>query len=155
MVATHGRERVVERVVSWIWEQQTLRAPLPGDDGCQYRVVYRGRPWGERGPDFQGAILAREDGGLLRGDVEIHVRASDWRKHGHQRDPAYNSAVCQVVLWQDEARAIRRQDGASIPTIELVTRLAAPLAELERRAAEDPPAEVTPCVEQAGYLAAL
>src|SRR5215210_6966042 len=122
------REKVVERLVAWIWEQQALRGALPGDDGWQYQVVYRGRPWGERGPDFQGAILAREDGLLLRGDVEIHVRASDWRRHGHGRDPAYNRAVCQVVLWQDAARPIRRQDGASIPTIEIVTRLAAPLA---------------------------
>ncbi len=155
MVATRGREKVVERVVAWIWEQQALRAPLPGDDGCHYQVVYRGRPWGERGPDFQGAILAREDGVLLRGDVEIHVRASDWRKHGHQRDPAYNQTVCQVVLWQDERRPILRQDGVAVPTIELITRLAAPLAELEHRAAVEPPVELAPCVEAADDLGAL
>jgi hypothetical protein len=135
MAATPARERVVERLVAWIWEQQALAGPLPADDGRAYQVVFRGRPWGERSPDFQGAILARDNGLLLRGDVEVHVRASDWRRHGHGRDPAYNQAVCQVVLWQDEARPVRRQDGATIPTIELVTRLAAPLAELEQRAA--------------------
>src|SRR5436305_6958915 len=101
-----------------------------------------------RGPDFQGAILAREDGLLLRGDVEIHVRASDWRRHGHQRDPAYNQTICQVVLWQDSPRPIVRQDGVAVPTIELVTRLAAPLAELERRAAIEPPVELAPCVAE-------
>lgn len=137
MPATSAREKVVERLIAWIWEQQALSGPLPADDGHQYQVVFRGRPWGERSPDFQGAILAREDGLLLRGDVEIHVRASDWKRHGHGRDPAYNQAICQVVLWQDEPRPIVRQDGTPIPSIELVTRLAAPLAELERRAAPD------------------
>lgn len=163
MPATSAREKVFERLVAWIWEQQALASPLPADDGRQYQVVFRGRPWGERSPDFQGAILARDDGQLLRGDVEIHVRASDWRRHGHGRDPAYNKAVCQVVLWQDEARPIVRQDGTSIPTIELVTRLAAPLAELERRAAPDLAdvkkarrrAPALPCVETPSDLALL
>lgn len=160
MAATPVREKVVERLVSWIWEQQALLGPLPADDGHLYQVVFRGRPWGqERGPDFQGAILARDDGQLLRGDIELHVRASDWKQHGHGRDAAYNSAICQVVLWQDEPRLIQRQDGASIPSIELVTRLAAPLAELEQRAGLDtaprPRAPALPCVRTDDELAAL
>ena len=167
MTATPAREKVVERLVAWIWEQQAIAGPLPADDGHAYQVVFRGRSWGERTPDFQGAILAREDGLLLRGDVEIHVRASDWQKHGHGRDPAYNQTICQVVLWQDEPRPIVRQDGSPIPTVELVTRLAAPLAELERRAAADlaavnvvgKPAPLRapamPCVASPSDLAAL
>jgi hypothetical protein len=126
-------EKVVERLVAWIWERQALVGPLPGDDGADYQVVFRGRSWGERGPDFQGAIVARGDGTLLRGDVEVHVRTSDWRRHGHGRDPAYNRTVCHVVLWHDSERPTCRQDGVAVPTVELVTRLAAPLAELERR----------------------
>jgi len=126
-------EKVVERLVAWVWERQALIGPLAGDDGVRYQVVFRGRPWGERGPDFQGAILARHDGELLRGDVEVHVRASDWRRHGHGRDPAYNRTVGHVVLWNDSQRPTCRQDGAVVPTLELVGHLAAPLAELERR----------------------
>jgi hypothetical protein len=41
------------------------------------------------------------------------------------------------VLWQDEPHPTRRQDGTVIPSLELITRLAAPLAELEQRAAPD------------------
>ena len=163
MAATSAREKVYERLVVWIWDQQALTGPLPADDGRAYQVVFRGRPWGERGPDFQGAVIARDDGLLLRGDVEIHVRASDWRRHGHRHDAAYNQAVCQVVLWQDEPRPIRRQDGREIPTIELVTRLAAPLAELARRAALDRAAPspvrrrapAIPCVRTQDDLEAL
>ena len=127
------REKVVERLVAWIWERQALVGLLPGDDGAAYQVVFRGRPWGERGPDFQGAIVARQNGELLRGDVEVHVRASDWRRHRHGRDPAYNRMICHVVLWDDQARPTRRQDGVAVPTLELITRLEDPLAELEHR----------------------
>ena len=132
-----AREKVFEKLVSWIWEQQALVGPLPGDDGHTYQVVFRGRPWGERSSDFQGALIARDDGVLLRGDVEIHVRASDWDRHGHGANPTYNQTVCQVVLWQDGSPPIVRQDGTIIPTVEIVTRLAAPLIELERRAGLD------------------
>jgi hypothetical protein len=137
VTATATREKVFERLVVWIWAQQAIAGPLPADDGRRYQVVFRGRGWGERNPDFQGAIVARDDGVLLRGDVEIHVRASDWRRHRHDRDPAYNGVACQVVLWQDEDRPAWRQDGSILPTIELVTSLAAPLSELERRAELD------------------
>jgi hypothetical protein len=160
MAATPVREKVVERLISWIWEQQALVGPLPADDGYQYQVVFRGRPWGqERRPDFQGAILARGDGLLLRGDVEVHVRSTDWKRHGHARDAAYNSAVCQVVLWHDESAPIQRQDGTPIPSIELVTRLAAPLAELEQRAGLDttprPRVPTLPCVQTEDDLVRL
>ena len=33
MAATSAREKVFERVVAWIWEQQAISGPLPGDDG--------------------------------------------------------------------------------------------------------------------------
>ncbi|MCC7371153.1 MAG: DUF2851 family protein [Chloroflexi bacterium] len=160
MAAISAREKVVERLVSWIWEQQAVVGPLPADDGHQYQVVFRGRPWGqERRPDFQGALLARDDGLLLRGDIELHVRASDWQRHGHSRDEAYNSAICQVALWRDETPVVRRQDGAAIPTLELVTRLAAPLSELERRAGLDtaprPRPPELPCVRSEDDLVRL
>jgi hypothetical protein len=151
------RVRVYERLVAWIWARQAVVGPLPADDGEDYQVVFRGRPWGERGPDFQGAVIARGDGELVRGDVEVHVRASDWQRHGHGRDPAYDRTVCHVVLWDDEPRPTRRADGTEIPTLELVTRLAAPLAELERRyAVEDGAHEaVAPCLEDAARLGEL
>ena len=71
--------------------------------------------------------------------------------------------MCQVVLWQDDPRPIVREDGTCIPTIELVTRLAAPLAELERRATRERAgtkaarrrAPAIPCVETPSDLATL
>ena len=139
--------RVVERLVAWIWERQALVGPLAGDDGASYQVVFRGRPWGERGADYQGAIIARADGLLLRGDVELHVRSSDWRRHGHWRDPSYNETACHVVLWRDGDRPTTRQDGVAIPTLELINHLVAPLAELERRSHAEPDGQTCPDVQ--------
>ncbi|MFN8524158.1 MAG: DUF2851 family protein [Chloroflexota bacterium] len=149
--------RVAERLVSWVWEQQVLLGPLSADDGHQYQVVYRGRAWGDRRTDFQGAVLAREDGLLLKGDVEIHVFASDWARHGHHVDPGYDRVVAHVVLWNDAGRPTVRSDGQHPPTLELIKHLAQPIAELERRRAQEERAPLTtePCAHGGGDPAAM
>jgi len=72
------------------------------------------------GPDFSMAHLVI---GAIewRGDVEIHTRASDWNKHKHQHDPAYESVILHVVYEADEE--IIRSDGTAIPVLELKNRI--------------------------------
>jgi hypothetical protein len=121
--------RPTEALVAAIWQRQWLApGPLLDSAGRALQVVYPGRRWGGPGPDFQGAILALDDGTLVHGDVEVHLRATDWWSHGHDRDPAYNRSVLQVVLWA--GRAARRQDGQELPTLVLATHLARPLESL-------------------------
>jgi hypothetical protein len=121
--------RPSEALVAAIWQRQWLvPGPLLDSAGRALQVVYPGRRWGGPGPDFQGAILALDDGTLVHGDVEVHLRAADWWSHGHDCDPAYNRSVLQVVLWA--GRAARRQDGQELPTLELAAYLARPLESL-------------------------
>ena len=121
--------RPTEALVAAIWQRQWLApGPLLDSAGRALQVVYPGRRWGGPGPDFQGAILALDDGTLVHGDVEVHLRATDWWSHRHDRDPAYNRTVLQVVLWA--GRAARRQDGQELPTLELAAHLARPLSSL-------------------------
>lgn len=61
------------------------------------RVRYPGMARGAAGPDFKDAVLETEAGGVICGDVEVHVRASDWYGHGHSGDPAYDNVVLHVV----------------------------------------------------------
>ena len=68
--------------------------------GERLRVVYRGRRTGGPGPDFRDALIAAP-GGLLRGDVELHVRSSDFRRHGHHLDAAYAGVVLHLVFRDD------------------------------------------------------
>ncbi|MCS7001422.1 MAG: DUF2851 family protein, partial [Dehalococcoidia bacterium] len=90
-------------------------------------VVYPGRRVGGPGPDFRDAILAFPDGQILRGDIEIHVRAADWTAHGHHRDPAYNGVVLHVV-GEGPAVSVRRHDGAATPTVVVASTEAPPPA---------------------------
>jgi hypothetical protein len=62
-------------------------------------------------------VLSEPDGTLVRGDVEIHRRASAWSTHAHAGDPAYAGVVLHVVQCAD-ALAL---DGAGghVPTVQL------------------------------------
>jgi hypothetical protein len=75
------------------------------EDGRRLQVVFPGVPGGSSGPDFRGAILDA-GGDLLRGDVELHLLASGWRAHGHDRDPAYADVVLHVVGANDLPGAV-------------------------------------------------
>ncbi len=72
------------------------------------------------GPDFSLAhlIIDRIE---WRGDIEIHTKASDWYKHKHQLNPAYEAVVLHVVYEADED--IIRNDGTVLPVLELKNRI--------------------------------
>jgi hypothetical protein len=128
---------VDEAFVARLWRAQRFaRDALRTTEGQPVEVVYPGRRRGERGPDFQEALLVFDELTLERGGVEVHLRASDWARHGHQRDPTYNATLLHVVLWDDAREPVRREDGKRVPTVALSSYLQAPLAEL---ATELPP----------------
>jgi Protein of unknown function (DUF2851) len=82
-------------------------------------VRFPGRRWGGPGPDFRGAVLALDDGRVIRGDVEVHRRASGWAAHHHGRDPAYDGVVLHLVQRADVP--VHDRAGGPIRTIELPT----------------------------------
>lgn len=68
------------------------------------------------GPDFFNAKLSI-GGQLWAGNVEIHVKSSDWYAHQHDEDDRYDNVILHVV-WSDDA-SVFRKDGSLIPTLEL------------------------------------
>lgn len=68
------------------------------------------------GPDFFNAQLSI-DGQLWAGNVEIHVKSSDWYLHGHEKDKAYDNVILHVV-WEHNTEVFRN-DNSVIPTLEL------------------------------------
>lgn len=161
---TGQRGAVDELAVSRAWQAGWFRAAaLRTSEGQPLTVVYRGRWTFGFGPDFQGALIAF-GAELRQGDVEIHLRSSGWREHGHHLNPAYNSVILHVIL--DAAGPVApcvRQDGLRVPTLVLAPALRGPLADLPRNpalaaigalAADACVATITPA-QRAEALAAL
>lgn len=108
-----------ERELSLLWEGQTFPPEaLATAEGHRLRVIYRGRRSPGPGPDFRDAIIAGP-WGLLQGDVELHVRSGDFRRHGHQRDPAYAGVVLHVVFWDDDGGETELPGGGRAPVVAL------------------------------------
>ncbi len=134
------RIRIAESFLYHIWDGQHLRqAELKTTDGRRLEVISKGRWNPDAGPDFREAVL-KIGGELKRGDVEIHIQKSDWRAHGHQRDPKYNGVILHAVLWPEEkSTAVRTQEGREIPTLILSDFLDDTLERLQIRIEDDAP----------------
>lgn len=150
-----NRGRVPEAFVAWLWEQHCGKRILWTTAGERLQVIYPGRRGGSWGPDFRGALLCI-GATVVRGDVEIHVRARDWRLHGHDADPAYGATVLHVVFHAESGRPARRIDGAVLPTVALAPFAGPDVSGLlaQWRAAGATPPNPQPClsVEEAALL---
>ena len=113
-------ERPGERAVARLWRRAHVLADgLQTEDGRRLRVVYPGRLSGLAGPDFRDTVLETESGELITGDVELHVDAPDWYRHGHHADPAYNGVVLHVVLHPKGALGSAQQSRTAAPVASL------------------------------------
>ena len=81
-------------------------------DGRRVRIIDQGRLNTDAGPDFFNASVQIGDE-TWAGHVEIHVRASDWYRHHHDTDPAYDSVILHVV--QHDDAPVYRKNGTVIP----------------------------------------
>jgi hypothetical protein len=93
-------------------------------DGQPVRVLHPGFCNVEGGPDFRGAVLKLGQETPRSGDVEVDLRSSGWRAHGHDRNPAFKNVILHVI-WDSDHPA---PDGP--PTMALRSALDAPLGEL-------------------------
>jgi len=93
------------------------------------RIFHPGFVSVEGGPDFCGAIIQIGDDSPRAGDVEIDLRPSGWRAHGHDQNKHFQNVMLHVV-W-DEAVPGSRAVAQSLPEVlSLKNVLDAPLAEL-------------------------
>lgn len=104
--------------LSRAWAEQRLPGELRLTDGRLVQVVYPGVWSNSDGPDFKGAMVSF-DGRLERGAVELHLQASDWYRHRHNHDPAYDDVVLHVVLRNDLSETVRTSNNGQPPTLEV------------------------------------
>jgi len=102
-----------EILLHYIWQQRLFAAfPQQTDDGLPVEVLDAGRHNTDAGPDFTNVRL-RIGGQELVGNVEIHVRASDWNRHRHHTDPAYDNILLHVV--RDDDTRVYNSKGRLVP----------------------------------------
>ena len=101
----------------YIWQNQYFNKKdllTASNQGLEIKKV--GHKNFKAGPDFKEAYTIIE-GIHWFGSVEIHVRSSDWIKHGHSGDPNYENVILHVVYEYD--KPIYGTDGQEIPTLAL------------------------------------
>ncbi|MEX2032888.1 MAG: DUF2851 family protein [Dehalococcoidia bacterium] len=81
---------------------EALTAVAPG-----VVVLRPGRAGRGPGPDVREATLLLPSGATLTGDVEVHLRASDFARHGHATDPAYAGVILHLCWEDDRAEGVR------------------------------------------------
>lgn len=107
-----------ESILHFIWQNRLFHArEMKTTDGEKVEVIDTGRLNTDAGPDFFNAKIRIGDT-IWAGNVEIHTRASEWEKHGHQDNKAYQSVILHVVKRAD--KIIYRNDGEKIPQLELI-----------------------------------
>lgn len=119
-----GADAPPEKLLQAIWQYQRLRRDqLRTLDGQPVRVLHPGFGSVEGGPDFRGAVIRFGSAEPVSGDVEVDLRETGWRAHGHDRNPAFHNVILHVV-WDGNASSQRP------PTLALSSLLDAPLREL-------------------------
>jgi Protein of unknown function (DUF2851) len=117
-----------EEFIYYVWKNQRFAATdLSTTKGKAIELIYTGERNTHSGPDFLNVRL-KIDGQEWIGNVEIHVRASDWKKHKHAKDEAYNNVILHVVYEADAE--VGTHSGRIIPVLELQTIL--PATEYEK-----------------------
>lgn len=105
----------------YVWKYQAFdRKALQTSAGEPIEVWAGGFHNDHAGPDFEQARL-RLGKTLWAGQVELHLRSSDWYRHGHHQDPAYRNVILHVVYEED--RPVFDQQGQALPTLVLAPRI--------------------------------
>ena len=127
-----------ERLLQAVWANQLLRPEgLRLVDGRPVRVIDPGRWNGAAGPDFKGARLMIGSE-TSNGDVEMHLRGSEWRAHRHDRDLDYNGVVLHAIFQNDDDRATDTlHNGDELPRLELEPYLFPDLETIRRSITPD------------------
>ena len=112
---------MTEDYLHYSWKYKLFEnTALQTTEGEDLEIINFGFHNHDSGPDFSQAKIRIGDT-IWAGNVEIHINSSDWMKHNHQKDKAYDSVVLHVVYNHD--KEIELTQGAVLPVLELKSRL--------------------------------
>ncbi len=106
-----------EDFLQFIWKYGLFnRNALITDLGEPVEIIRPGEQNTDAGPDFLNARI-KIDNTIWAGNVEVHISSSDWYRHNHQNNKAFDNVILQVVYKHD--RSAVRTTGEHIPTVAL------------------------------------
>ncbi|WP_207422705.1 DUF2851 family protein [Desertivirga brevis] len=106
-----------EDFLHFLWKYRLFsQRNLQLTTGQEIEILATGVHNKNSGADFENAKI-RTGKTTWVGNVEIHLRSSDWDKHNHTGDKAYNNVILHVVYEDD--KPVFRNDGSRILTLEL------------------------------------
>lgn len=100
-----------EQFIYYLWENRLLYVDLKTTEGEEVTIYSVGNRNFDSGADFINARIKIGEVFWV-GQVEIHVRSSDWFRHNHQNDDNYKNVILHVVYENDI-------DTIKIPTLEI------------------------------------
>ncbi len=106
-----------EEFLHYVWQHRLFsQNNLINCEGQTIHVLSTGILNANAGPDFNNAkVIINKT--TWAGNVEIHIKSSDWQRHKHHLDKAYDSVILHVV-WENDAN-VYRTNGTLIPTLSL------------------------------------
>ena len=106
-----------EDFLHYLWKHKKIIAnSLKTTKGELVSIINVGEHNHNTGPDFFNAQLKIGEQ-LWAGNLEIHIKSSDWYLHNHETDVNYDNVILHVV-WEHDTE-IFRKDNTQIPTLEL------------------------------------
>ena len=124
-------DKIDEAFVQKLWqEQRFFNTSMETIDRRPIRVLKPGVWNHNEGPDFMHAEI-EIDGKLQVGDVEIHVRSSEWYAHKHHLNSRYNRVILHAVFFNDDFNLrTRLQNNKRVSTLELLKWVAVDTGDL-------------------------
>ncbi|MFT3702469.1 MAG: DUF2851 family protein [Agriterribacter sp.] len=112
---------MTERLLQFIWQMQYYnKAELHTASNESLTILQPGNFNTNQGPDFQNAII-RINKTTWVGNIELHVKSSDWNAHQHTNDKNYDNIILHVVWENDETDKV--DTGREMPILVLQDRV--------------------------------
>lgn len=106
-----------EDFLHYIWKFRKFDAlNLKTAQGELITIIKTGDYLELSGPDFFNSLITIGNQ-KWAGNIEIHIKSSDWYLHNHEKDPAYANVILHVV-WENDT-AIFRENNTEIPVLVL------------------------------------
>jgi hypothetical protein len=107
---------MTEEFLSFIWQYKLYKPDTLHLGGEKVTVIYPGELNRNAGPDFFNTKLKIGDT-IWAGNVEVHIKASDWNTHEHDTNPAFDNVILHITHQNDQP--VYTSGGRQVATLAL------------------------------------